>query len=66
MLTVREFAEYWNITPSLVYRLANSGDIAAYKIGNVWRIDPEESMRLIREQTELEAYTDALGSTHTR
>ena len=61
MLTVDEFADMWGVKPALVYRLAQNGEIAAYKIGRVWRVDPDESMEIIKRDTRTENEARALG-----
>lgn len=36
--TVKELAELFRVTPLTIYRLANRGEIASYKIGRATRI----------------------------
>lgn len=43
LMTVPELAEYLNIGKNRAYDLLNSGEIKAFRIGNVWKI-PKESV----------------------
>ena len=39
ILTIKEVAEYLKVNERTIYRLANKGDIPAFKVGNIWRFE---------------------------
>lgn len=39
ILTIKEVAEYFKVNERTIYRLANKGDIPAFKVGNIWRFE---------------------------
>ncbi|MCK5791908.1 MAG: helix-turn-helix domain-containing protein [Ketobacter sp.] len=39
ILTIKEVAEYLKVNERTIYRLANKGEIPAFKVGNNWRFD---------------------------
>ncbi len=51
ILTVKEVAEYLQVTERTLYRLAQDGKIPAFKVGNSWRFRREDLDRWIRDQT---------------
>ena len=40
-MTAEEVAAYFGIHPVTVRRLARSGDLPGYRIGKLWRFDPQ-------------------------
>jgi excisionase family DNA binding protein len=51
LLTVDQTAEYLNITPRMVRKLAFEGDLAKTKVGRAVRFDIRELDRYIDERT---------------
>jgi len=51
ILTVKEVAEYLQVTERTLYRLAQEGKIPAFKVGNSWRFRREDLDQWIRDQT---------------
>jgi len=49
-LTVDEVAKYLRLNKLKVYRLAQNGDIPAYKFGREWRFKIERLEQWIEEQ----------------
>lgn len=41
LMTVQEISNYLHLHPGTVYRLANAGQLPAFKIGDSWRFDLE-------------------------
>ncbi|WP_028875591.1 helix-turn-helix domain-containing protein [Teredinibacter turnerae] len=39
ILTIKEVAEYLKVNERTIYRLANKGDIPAFKVANAWRFE---------------------------
>ena len=52
ILTVREVAEYLQVTERTLYRLAQEGKIPAFKVGNSGRFRRGDLDRWIEEQTK--------------
>jgi excisionase family DNA binding protein len=53
ILTIKEVAEYLKVNERTIYRLAASGEIPAFKVGNSWRF----------KQSELESWITAQQPT---
>ena len=51
ILTIREVAEYLQVTERTLYRLAQQKKIPAFKVGNAWRFRREDLDRWIESQT---------------
>jgi excisionase family DNA binding protein len=48
IVTAKEVGEYLKLSDSTVYKLASIGEIPGFKIGDSWRFDMDEILRLIR------------------
>jgi excisionase family DNA binding protein len=53
IVTVKELANFLKLTEATVYKLVSSGELPGFKIGDSWRFNVEELMKLFRE-TETE------------
>jgi len=42
ILTIKEVAEYLKVNERTIYRLAASGELPAFKVGNSWRFKQSE------------------------
>ena len=51
ILTIKQVAEYLQVTERTLYRLAQQGKIPAFKVGNSWRFRREDLDQWIRNQT---------------
>ncbi len=49
-ITVKEVAKYLRLNKMKVYRLAQQGDIPAYKFGREWRFKVDRLEQWIEEQ----------------
>ncbi len=49
IVTAKEVGKYLKLSESTIYKLAASGEIPGFKIGDSWRFDMEEILKLIRE-----------------
>jgi len=49
IVTAREVGQYLKLSESTIYKLAASGEIPGFKIGDSWRFDMEEILKAIRE-----------------
>jgi excisionase family DNA binding protein len=49
IVTAKEVGQYLKLSESTIYKLAANGDIPGFKIGDSWRFDMEEILKMIRE-----------------
>ena len=50
IVTARELGQYLKLSDSTIYNLASKGEIPAFKIGDSWRFDLDEILKLARER----------------
>jgi excisionase family DNA binding protein len=48
IVTARELGQYLKLSESTIYKLASEGDLPGFKIGDSWRFDMDEILKLIR------------------
>ena len=48
IVTVKEVGQYLKLSESTIYKLASNGEIPGFKIGDSWRFDMEEILKLIQ------------------
>ena len=48
IITAQELATLLKLDESTVYKLASSGDLPGFKIGDSWRFEMDKIMKLIR------------------
>lgn len=51
-MTVREVATYLNVNEKTVYRLAQKGELPAFKVAGIWRFRREDIDRWIESQMQ--------------
>jgi excisionase family DNA binding protein len=49
IVTTKELSQYLKLSESTIYKLASQGELPGFKIGDSWRFDMEEVMKVIRE-----------------
>jgi excisionase family DNA binding protein len=49
IVTAKEVGQYLKLSESTIYKLTASGEIPGFKIGDSWRFDMEEILKMIRE-----------------
>jgi excisionase family DNA binding protein len=49
IVTAKEVGQYLKLSESTIYKLVASGEIPGFKIGDSWRFDMEEILKMIRE-----------------
>ena len=54
IFTIKEVAEYLQVTERTLYRLAQQKKIPAFKVGNAWRFRREDLDRWIETQTAIQ------------
>lgn len=50
LLTFNEAREFLRINKGTLHKLIRKGDIPAFRVGNLWRIDKEELMEWLKRQ----------------
>ena len=48
IVTAKELKRILKLTEATIYKLASSGELPGFKIGDSWRFDMEEILNLIR------------------
>jgi excisionase family DNA binding protein len=49
ILTAKELSQFLKLSESTIYKLASNGEIPGFKIGDSWRFDMEDILKLIRD-----------------
>jgi excisionase family DNA binding protein len=49
IITAKEVGRYLKLSESTVYKLTSSGEIPGFKVGDSWRFDMEEILKMIQE-----------------
>ncbi len=49
IVTAKEVGQYLKLSESTIYKLATNGEIPGFKIGDSWRFDMEDILKLIRD-----------------
>jgi len=49
IVTAKELSEFLKLTESTIYKLAATGELPGFKIGDSWRFDMDEILEQIRE-----------------
>lgn len=52
ILTIKEVADYLKVNERTIYRLANKGEIPAFKVGNNWRFERAEIAKWMSNQAK--------------
>ncbi len=50
IVTVKELGNFLKISNSTIYKLASSGEIPAFRIGDSWRFDMDQILLLIAQE----------------
>jgi excisionase family DNA binding protein len=50
LVTAKELGQYLKLSETTLYKLASSGEIPGFKIGDSWRFDMDEVQKLIRKR----------------
>ena len=68
IVTAKELAKYLKLSDSTIYKLASDGDLPGFKIGDSWRFDMDEVVKLIektkrgKKTNKYEVTNGAVGS----
>ena len=49
IVTAKELAKYLKLSDSTIYKLASDGGLPGFKIGDSWRFDMDEVIKLIEK-----------------
>ncbi len=49
IVTTKELSQYLKLSESTIYKLASQGELPGFKIGDSWRFDMEEVIKVIKE-----------------
>ena len=52
IVTAQELGQYLKLSDSTIYKLALDGKLPGFKIGDSWRFDFDEVVKLIRKSTK--------------
>jgi excisionase family DNA binding protein len=53
IVTAKEVGQYLKLSESTIYKLAASGEIPGFKIGDSWRFDMEEVLKNIQRSRSI-------------
>jgi excisionase family DNA binding protein len=49
IVTAKELGQFLKLTESTIYKLASTGELAGFKIGDSWRFDMDEILEQIKD-----------------
>ncbi|MEJ2558562.1 MAG: helix-turn-helix domain-containing protein [Anaerolineae bacterium] len=55
ILTIREVAEYFKLSPTTIWRWCSEGRLPAFKVGRSWRIHRSEVEKIITHNSAMAA-----------
>ena len=62
ILTIKDVADYLKVNERTIYRLAASGELPGFKVGNSWRFKQSELEQYIAAQHNRASVTEAMKS----
>ncbi|EOV8088788.1 MULTISPECIES: helix-turn-helix domain-containing protein [Providencia] len=63
ILTIKDMADYLKVNERTIYRLAASGELPGFKVGNSWRFKQSELEQYIAAQHNRASVSEAIKST---
>ncbi|WP_346350988.1 helix-turn-helix domain-containing protein [Oceanimonas sp. AH20CE76] len=66
ILTIKEVADYLKVNERTIYRLAASGELPGFKVGNSWRFKQSELEQYIAAQHNRASTTEAMKSANSK
>jgi len=66
ILTAKELSQFLKLSGSTIYKLAVSGEIPAFKVGDSWRFELEEIQKMIRDSKIRERRKDSPQDSEKR
>ncbi|AKX47390.1 DNA-binding protein [Thiopseudomonas alkaliphila] len=55
VLTIKEVAQYLKVNERTIYRLAASGELPGFRVGNAWRFKQIDLVTWVAKQTQKSA-----------
>lgn len=53
IVTAKELGRYLKLSESTIYKLASGGNLPGFKIGDSWRFDMDEVIKLIKKAKQV-------------
>jgi excisionase family DNA binding protein len=66
ILTAKEVSQFLKLSESTIYKLAFSGEIPAFKVGDSWRFELEDIQKMIRDSKTRGRRKDSLHDSEKR
>ena len=66
ILTAKELSQYLKLSESTIYKLAATGEIPAFKVGDSWRFELEEIQKMIRDSKKRGRQKDSPKDSENR
>lgn len=66
ILTAKELSQYLKLSESTIYKLASTGEIPAFKVGDSWRFELEEIQKMIRDSKKRGRQRDSPKESENR
>jgi excisionase family DNA binding protein len=66
ILTAKELSQFLKLSESTIYKLAVSGEIPAFKVGDSWRFELEEIQKMIRDSKTRGRRKDSLDDSEKK
>ena len=49
IVTAKELSQFLKLSESTIYKLASQGELPGFRVGDSWRFDMEEVLRVIKK-----------------
>lgn len=66
ILTIKDVADYLKVNERTIYRLAASGELPGFKVGNSWRFKQSELEQYIAAQHNRASISEAIKSANSK
>lgn len=66
ILTIKDVADYLKVNERTIYRLAASGELPGFKVGNSWRFKQSELEQYIAAQYNRAGVSEAMKSAKSK
>lgn len=66
ILTIKDVADYLKVNERTIYRLAASGELPGFKVGNSWRFKQSELEQYITAQHNRAGVSEAMKSANSK
>ncbi len=66
ILTIKDVADYLKVNERTIYRLAASGELPGFKVGNSWRFKQSELEQYIAAQHNRAGVSEAIKAPNSK